>query len=86
MTLAGQIRESIASGDFPRASRQFDEYARVLAASIESGACTAEAMEEVGHLVRWSRQMVLAARAHLEDQLQDLRTRTYISGIYRAGE
>ena len=86
MTLADQIRSSIAAGDFPRASRQFDEYMRRVAGAIECGTCTAAAMEEVDQLVRWSRQMVLAARSHVEDQLQDLRNRTYISGVYGAGD
>jgi hypothetical protein len=86
MTLPEQIRRAVAGGDFAGASRLFDEYARGVRDSIERGSCTEEAMRETCELVRWTRQTALAARAHLQDQLQDLRTRIYISGVYRAGE
>jgi hypothetical protein len=86
MKLADRIHESIAAGDFPEASRHFDEYIRGVVAAIERGTCTAALMEEADQLVRRSRQMVLATRAHLNDQFQDLRTRTYISGVYRTRE
>jgi hypothetical protein len=84
MTTAEQIRDFVAAGDFSRAAREFDGYAAAIHAAIRNGTCTPAVLREAGELVRWSREMTLAARAHLEDDVRELRARVYVRGVYRA--
>jgi hypothetical protein len=79
-----QIREFVAAGDFSRAARAFEEYAAEIRAAIRRGTCTPAVLREAGELVRWSREVTLAARAHLQDQLHEQRARAYVRGVYCA--
>jgi len=81
MTLEEDIREAVAAGDFARASRQFDAYVR----GLREGRCTAAEMRRMDELVRWSCRTALAARAHLQEELRDMRSRAWVRGVYRAG-
>jgi hypothetical protein len=85
MTVEDEIRESVAAGDFERASREFDAYVRRLRVAVEQGRCTAAEMCRMAELAGWSCRMALAARAHLRDQLRDIRNRAWVSGVYRGG-
>jgi ketosteroid isomerase-like protein len=84
MTRPNEIRDSIACGDFAKAQRQFEDYAGEVRDAIEGGTCTADVVRQTDELIQWSREMVLSARAHLQDQLQNVRTRVYVAGLYSA--
>jgi hypothetical protein len=70
------IREAIASGEFGRAQSLWSERANSLADELRSGTLTAARLEEVRHLVEWSRTAVLCERAHLLRQLNSLHIAT----------
>ncbi|MGA3020205.1 MAG: hypothetical protein ABSF62_24050 [Bryobacteraceae bacterium] len=67
------IRRAVASGDFPRVTVLWNEYASLLQGEISRGACTRARMAEARELLEWSRRTVALARAHAQSRLDALR-------------
>jgi hypothetical protein len=67
------IRRAVASGDFPRATGLWNEYASALHGEISRGVCTQTRMEEARELLEWSRRTVALARTHAQSRLDALR-------------
>ncbi|MBZ5727988.1 MAG: hypothetical protein LAP87_23720 [Acidobacteriia bacterium] len=63
------VRQAVASGEFARAQRLWNEYAARFEAELARGAIGEARLAEMRELVEWSRTVVLCARAHLGDQL-----------------
>ena len=72
-TRIGAIRRAVACGDFPRATKLWNEYASQLHGEICRGVCTPAHMEEACELVEWSRRTVALARTHAQSRLDALR-------------
>jgi hypothetical protein len=64
-----QLRKAIASGDFGRALRLWDDYAAGIRREIGCGTCTAARMAEAREFLDWARRVVLCARAHAQNRL-----------------
>jgi hypothetical protein len=67
------VRRAVASRDFVRVTRLWNEYASLLHGQISRGVCTRARMEEARELVEWSRRTVALARAHAQSRLDALR-------------
>lgn len=78
MNLPGQIRNSLAAGDFQGAARQFEEHVRNLCAAIRERTCDAAAIEEARGLVLMAR----GERACLVERLRRLHAQAYVTSAY----
>lgn len=78
---AVRIREAIVSGEYQRALRLWNGYAARLRDEIVKGALSENALAEAFELVRWSRNVLLSARAHAFDRLNAL----HVAGAYGSG-
>src|SRR5215218_5038726 len=67
--LAEQLRQTAASGEFPKAQALWEEFARRLLGEIERGEIREEDMNAAGELVRSVIQVAQAARAQAAAQL-----------------
>ncbi len=70
---AEQFRAAIVSQDYARAGELWKLYAAALEDSIRNGAASEAEMREARELVEWSRLMVLAARAHAQSRLEQVK-------------
>ena len=68
------IREAIASGEFSKALRLWNEYANQLAAKVRGGVATESDFAAARELMEWSRSAVRVFRAHAAYQLYQLCT------------
>jgi hypothetical protein len=79
------IRRAVASGEYLRATRLWNEYASLLHDEITRGACTLADMAEARELVEWSRRTITLARAHAQSRLDALRAaEQYVREIPRS--
>ena len=69
------IRDAVASGEYAKAARFFDEYARALPTNQA-------ALDELEQLARWTRLTVLCARAHGQARVQALRDELKVIDAY----
>jgi hypothetical protein len=63
------IHQAVASGEFERATRLWNEYAAGIREEIGRGSCSQARMAEMVELVEWSRRVVLCDRARAQGQL-----------------
>jgi hypothetical protein len=75
-----EIRAALAAGDFRRAALLFERHGAALCAALRAGRVDAAAIEEARSLLAEA----LAARAHLQNRLENLRAHTYVAGAYSA--
>jgi hypothetical protein len=69
------IRDAVASGEYAKAARLFDEYARALPTNRA-------ALDELQQLLGWTRLTVLCARAHGYARVQALRDELNVIDAY----
>jgi len=70
--LTGAIRQAVAAGDFPRATRLWNQYADGIQEEMRRGTCTTARLAEARELVEWARLTWLCARSHLQDRLNTI--------------
>ena len=80
--LPNAIRNAIASGEFSRALRLWEEYAATLAEMARRGSLTENSLQEAGHLVQLARTSALMARAHGLDALANRRAACRVAEAY----
>ena len=61
-----RIREAVASGQFAKAQKLWNEYVVQLQEEIRRGSCPASRMQELSELVAWTRSAALCDRAHAQ--------------------
>jgi hypothetical protein len=66
------IRYSIERGDFQRANALWEEWSRDLCCRIAAGRVDEAEWKRVAQFYRWSKDVLLCARAGLIDQLNTL--------------
>jgi hypothetical protein len=71
------IRHAVASDDFARAARLFDEYARTPRRPDEA------ALQELAELLAWTRNMTRCSLAHMQAHLQAARSELNVMKAYR---
>jgi hypothetical protein len=76
------LRDAIASGEFPKALRLWDEYAGDLRCAIQNRTATEADMAEMRELVEWSRVVVECARAHSLQRLAGCRKVETVAAAY----
>jgi hypothetical protein len=69
----GQIRKAVAARDYARALGLWTRYAALLEEQARAHTLQPASMTEAAELLEWVRLNLLAARAHDQDQLQQLR-------------
>ena len=72
---ADSIRDAVASGEYAKAARLFDEYARALPTNQA-------ALDELQQLLASTRLSVLCARAHGQARIQALRDELIVIDAY----
>ena len=78
MSTPKEIRAALAAGDFRRATQLFERHGAAVCAAFQAGRVDAAAIEEGRSLLAEA----LAARAHLQKRLDNLRAHTYVAGAY----
>ncbi len=81
-TLVEQFRTAVGSGEFPKAHRLWEEFARRLRGEIEHGKIGAEDMAAAAELVHWATQVAAAAHAQAAEQLRASRGSARVSQAY----
>jgi hypothetical protein len=76
------IRRTVASGDFTRARRLWEQYAMACREEIRNGADPKATLEEARELMVWCRQITLAARAQAQMQLDNLARKARVAAAY----
>ncbi len=69
---ADQLRYAIERGDFARAGALWEEWSAELARRITAGTLDPAEWSRAQELLRWSRNLLLAERAHLQIRLNTL--------------
>ena len=80
--LTSAVRRAVASGEFNRARRLWEEYVAQCRDRIRQGADPKGTLEEARQLMVWCRQMTLAVRAQIQARLDHLARRTLIAAAY----
>ena len=81
-SLPNTIRNAIASGEFSRALKLWEEYAADLAEMARRGSLTQNSLQEAGQLVQWARTTTLTARAHGLEALEHRRAACRVAQAY----
>jgi hypothetical protein len=80
--LQSAVRRAVASGEFTRARRLWEQYALQGHEEMRRGPDPQATLEEARQLMVWCRQMTLAARAQAQAQLDNLARRTRVAAAY----
>jgi hypothetical protein len=83
-SLPSAFRDAVASGEFRRALRLWEEYAGTLAEMARRGTLTEAALQEAAQLVEWARTTALMARAHGCEELAERRATCRVAQVYSA--
>jgi len=68
--MVGRIRDAMASGEYQRAHLLWNEYATQLLEDARRGQLSEARFREAGELVKWSRRVVLCARAQAQNRIR----------------
>jgi hypothetical protein len=71
-SLTGAIRKAVASGEFEEAQRLWTGYMAHLHEELRQGSFSETRLAAAAELVEWSRRVVICARAHAQDRLNNL--------------
>ena len=66
------IRRAVVSGDWPAALRVWETYTAGIREEIHRGTCSQARMAEAREFLDWARRVVLCARAHAQNQLNNI--------------
>ena len=69
---AAQLRYAIERGDYARASALWEQWSAELARHIAAGTLDPVEWSRAQELLRWSRNLLIAERAHLQIRLNTL--------------
>lgn len=75
---ASQVRSAIERGEFERAGVLWEEWSAELAGAMRAGTLDPEEWARAKELYQWSRNVLVAERAHLLHRLNKL----YVAGAY----
>src|SRR5215471_21081278 len=78
------IRCAVASGDLEAAQLLWSDYARLLGEQLDHGVLAESGLREAGLLVEWTRQALLAQKAHMRDSLNDFAASVHVEQAYGA--
>jgi hypothetical protein len=81
-TQLAAIRDRVASGEFTRAHRLWDEYAACLAEQARLGDLPEQVLEETAQLVEWTKVAALMARAHAVEEIARRRADCRVARAY----
>ena len=76
------IRQAVSSGEYGRAQLLWNQCAAGLAEELSARHLSAGRLAEVRELVEWSRTVVMCERAHLQNQLNRMRSELHVAGEY----
>jgi hypothetical protein len=84
--LERRLRQTAAALDFRTALKLWDELAERLEAEGKRGGLHRGDMEHIGELVRWVREVAIAANGQASDRVTEIRQSKRISEVYGAPE
>jgi len=64
-----EMRQAVASGDWPTVLRLWEAYAAGILEEISRRTCTRERMAEAGEFLEWARRIALCSRAQAQTSL-----------------